>query len=69
MDRYDISAELRRRGCNQNAIAKKLGFSSTFISWVVSGKRRNRAVRREIARVLGKRVSEVWPTPYRRQEK
>lgn len=67
MDRYDINAELQRRGCPQAVIARKLGFTSTLVAFVVSGKRRNPRVRREIARVLGKRVGDIWPAQRRKE--
>lgn len=60
-DRFAITAELRRRGHNQSAIARKLGVTTTLVAFVVSGKRRNPRVRREIARVLHMRVADVWP--------
>lgn len=60
LDRFAITADLQRRGMSQAAIARKLGVTHVLVSYVVSGKRRNARVRREIARVLRRRVADIW---------
>lgn len=60
-DRYAITAELRRQGHTFTSLARRLGVTRTLVGFVVTGARSNTRVRREIARVLHKRVADLWP--------
>lgn len=66
LDRHAITADLRRRGVTQSQIARKLGVTTTLVAFVVSGKRHNDRVQREIARVMHKRVADIWAQPQRK---
>lgn len=61
-DRYAINAELRRRGITHAVIGRKLGYTARAVGYVVSGRLTNARIRREIARVIGKPISTLWPS-------
>ncbi|HEX3045821.1 MAG TPA: helix-turn-helix transcriptional regulator [Bacillota bacterium] len=48
------------KGITQVSIAKKLGVAPSMISMVIYGKEKSPRVRKEIARILGKPVREIW---------
>lgn len=68
MDRYAINAELHRRGTSQQAIARRLGVTKSFVSAVIVGKRGNTPasrpgstrVKKAVARALGAPYRAVW---------
>lgn len=60
LDRYDITAALRRSGCNQAQLAERLGVTPSLVTAVVSGRRRSPRVRHAICRQLGLPHRVVW---------
>ena len=60
-EQKNIKALLVVAGVKQVDIARRLKTSRSFVSEVVSGKKRTLRVRRAIARSLGLKVSELWP--------
>lgn len=59
LDRYDLEAELRRRGVTKAAIARRLGFTQRYVGMVLEGIRRNAAIERELAHALEMPVSRL----------
>lgn len=61
IDRFAISAELRRRGVTNLSIAERLGVTTRLVSYVIRGERNSPRVRRVIAHAMHRRVGDVWP--------
>lgn len=59
LDRYDLEAELRRRGVAKAAIARRLGFTQRYVGMVLEGIRRNAAIERALASALDMPVSRL----------
>jgi transcriptional regulator with XRE-family HTH domain len=57
----EIKAALILREVSQSEIARRLGIREQSVSGVISGKTKSARVMREVARVLGKPVREIWP--------
>jgi len=56
-----VKAFLVQAGIKQSDIARRLRVSPTTVCLIVSGKKKSARVRREIARQLGMKVTELWP--------
>lgn len=64
MDRFDISAALRRRGLRQRDIATELGVTMTAVNGVIHGRTASRKIAGRIAQALGTNVDSLWPGRY-----
>lgn len=62
METNEIKAELIIKGVSITNLAKNLLVSQPFVSQVIHGTRKNTRVRQAIAKAIGKKISEVWPT-------
>lgn len=56
----EIKASLILKKITQNSIAKKLGVTPSMVSMVIHGTEKSPKVRKGIAKVLGKRVRDIW---------
>lgn len=65
MDRFDISAALRKRGVRQVDIATGLDVSLTSVNRVVHGRLISRKIAGYIADVLETDVDSLWPGRYK----
>ncbi|MEW6258885.1 MAG: helix-turn-helix domain-containing protein [Thermodesulfobacteriota bacterium] len=68
MDKWDIQAELRRRGITQLDLARQLGVTDMAVSRVISGETVSARIRAAIAAAIGKPVDTLW-SPSRRRLK
>jgi lambda repressor-like predicted transcriptional regulator len=63
----EIKVQLLRAGKTQASIARELGVNRSFVNNVIKGHRSTKRVREAIAKAVGKRVNELWPSgPLRR---
>lgn len=61
MDHIDINYLLKKNGSSQAKIARKLGITRGAVCLVLKGKGESRRIKRAIAKIIGKKVSEIWP--------
>ena len=59
-----INAELRQKGTPARRIAERLNVWPSAVSSVIKGQSRSLRIAREVSRVIGKPVSELWPGAY-----
>ena len=64
MDAIDIKYAIEKAGSTQTAIAKTCGVSQVQVFRVINNLTVSDHVRREIARVIGRDVKEIWPEYY-----
>lgn len=64
MNPLEIKAELIKRGIKQIEIAKKLKVTPTAVSQVIYGIRNYPIIREEIAKILNKKIEELWEDDY-----
>ncbi len=57
-----IKAELRIKGITPAVIAERLDLHYSTVSQVIRGVGTSARVQKAIAKVLGKSVSDIWPT-------
>ena len=62
MSPLEIKILLLRVGITQTSIAKKLGVTLGFVNQIVNGQRHTKRVRKAIAKAVGRRVEELWPS-------
>jgi lambda repressor-like predicted transcriptional regulator len=62
-----IQAELKRLGITQVEIAHKFGVSAPFVGKLIRGETSSHRIARHVARLLGKRVHDLWPNRYHNQ--
>jgi transcriptional regulator with XRE-family HTH domain len=62
MEPLEIKILLLRAGITQASIAKKIGVTLPFVNQIIKGQRSTGRVRRAIAKAVGKRVEELWPS-------
>lgn len=60
MEPIDIKHAIEKAGSNQARIARACGVSAAQVHRVIHGSV-SRHVRQEIARVIGRDVTEIWP--------
>jgi lambda repressor-like predicted transcriptional regulator len=60
----DIKAEIRKAGSSPANIARHFGVRPTTLSLVLRGHTVSARIAKEIARVTGKKVSDLWPNKY-----
>ena len=58
----EIKIQLLRAGKTQASIARDLGVNRSFVNNVIKGLRHTARVRMAIAKAVGKRVEELWPS-------
>jgi transcriptional regulator with XRE-family HTH domain len=58
----EIKKALLDAQIKQIDVARKLRISRQFVNKVIKGQRPTRRVRRAIAKAVGKRVEELWPS-------
>jgi lambda repressor-like predicted transcriptional regulator len=58
----EIKIQLLRAGKTQASIARELGVNRSFVNNVIKGHRSTMRVREAIAKAVGKRVDELWPS-------
>lgn len=68
MKPVELQKELKNRGITQNELARELGVSKTFISFLVNGKAVSDRVQRAICRRINRRPEEVFPDYYGRKK-
>jgi len=61
-DPIEIKIALIRANVLQSKIARKLGVSKVIVTNVIKGRRTSMRVRKAIARAVGRRVEELWPS-------
>jgi len=61
METYEIKAAIIGKGKQIKDLANTEGVTSSAVSQVIKGKTRSKKLRRAIAAVIGKPVSEIWP--------
>ncbi len=57
-----IKIQLLRAGKTQASIARDLGVNRSFVNNVIKGHRSTLRVRKAIAKAVGKRIEELWPS-------
>ena len=57
----EIKAALKSAGLSQLAIARRTGYSPPYVYEVIQGTRDNRAIKRAVARAIGRPIAEVFP--------
>jgi lambda repressor-like predicted transcriptional regulator len=57
----EIKACLRMKGYTQAALAETLGVAPSTISQIIAGYGKSARVQAEIASIIGKTVSTIWP--------
>ena len=57
----EIRGHLLLKNVKSGDIAKKIGVSDAAVSMVIGGTAVSARISAEIARVIGKPVSEIWP--------
>ena len=62
MKPIDIRILLMRAKKSQNSIAKELDITQSFVAQVILGIRKTQYVREAIAKAVGKRVEDLWPS-------
>lgn len=60
----EIKVALLRSKQTQAQIARRLGISKQYVNTVIKGKRTTMRVRKAIAKAVGKRVEELWPSHF-----
>ena len=61
MTRTEIKIALLRAGIQSADIARRLGVSKTAVHNVIKGLGTSQRIKAEIASVIGKSISEIWP--------
>jgi lambda repressor-like predicted transcriptional regulator len=56
-----IKAEMRMRGVTPAALADQLGLTRPSVTSVINGKQTSRPVMDAVAKVLDRKVSDLWP--------
>ncbi len=62
MDHIEIKILLIRAGVSQSSIARKLHVTVGFVNQIITGRRHTKRVRMAIAKAVGRRVEELWPS-------
>ncbi len=62
MKPIEIKILLLRAGVTQANIGRKVGVSRSFINQIIKGQRQTKRVRMAIAKAVGRRVEELWPS-------
>jgi lambda repressor-like predicted transcriptional regulator len=62
MNSIEIKILLYRKRRSIASIARDLGVTDAAIHHVINGRRPSRRVRMAIAKAVGKRVEELWPS-------
>ena len=57
----EIRAHLLMKNVRSSDVAKKIGVSDAAVSMVIGGTAVSARISAEIARIIGKPVSEIWP--------
>ena len=61
MKPHEIKGHMMLKNVRPGDVAKKLGVSDAAVSQVISGTCVSARISAEIARAIGKPVSEIWP--------
>jgi len=56
-----IKAEMRMRGYTQARLADEMGVKKSTVSQVISGTGKSLPIQTAIAKLLGKKITELWP--------
>lgn len=62
MNSINLKIKLLRAGITQAGIARNIGVTRAFVNQVINGQRNNKRVRMAIAKAVGKRVKDLWPS-------
>lgn len=57
----EIKAAMRMKGVTPTALAEQLGVANSTMSQVINGKSVSARVMGQIAKTIGKPVTEIWP--------
>lgn len=60
----DITAELKKVGSSQTAIARDLSVSQAAVWSVINGRKKSMRIARRIARQTGLAIEQMWPGKY-----
>jgi len=60
--KVDIVAEMKAKKITQEDLGAMLNCSQAVVSQVIKNKRKSKRIRKAISLVIGKPVSEIWPT-------
>ena len=61
MTRQEIKAALILKGISMAEIARKFKVQPTVVSQNVAGRSRSARIQKHMAKLLGKKVKEIWP--------
>ena len=61
MTRQEIKAALILKGISMAEIARKFKVQPTVVSQIVAGRSRSARIQKHMAKLLGKKVKEIWP--------
>jgi lambda repressor-like predicted transcriptional regulator len=59
-----IKAHMRMNGTSPSALADAMAKSRMAVSNVIHGRIRSRAIAKQIAKVVGRPIAELWPGTY-----
>lgn len=62
MDRNEIKSLIEAKYGTQTELAKEIGVSAAAVGEALSGRTKGAAIRYAIAKALGVKVSDIWPT-------
>jgi lambda repressor-like predicted transcriptional regulator len=62
MTPLEIKIELLKAGISIRQLARQEGVSHTAISYTIHGVNKGLRLREAVARALGKRLEEIWPS-------
>ncbi len=61
MDPIDINYKLKKMSYSQAAVARKLKVKRQVVNQVINGRKQSARVKREIARIIGMDIKDIWP--------
>ena len=62
MNSTEIRILLLRAHVTQTSIARELGVTLGFVNQIIMGRRNTMRVREAIAKAVGRRVEDLWPS-------
>jgi transcriptional regulator with XRE-family HTH domain len=57
-----LKSLMMRKGITGREIARRTGVSETWVSLVINNKKKSTRIRNAIARALGRKVKDLWPS-------
>ena len=62
MNNLNLKIKLLKAGITQADIAREIGVTRAFVNQIINGQRQTRRVRMAVAKAVGKRVEDLWPS-------